>query len=100
MKIWNNIHTNNAVCFIYLFIKIKVNLIIGESIPVFLNSKEGEDPQAGLINPVVPEIPTVGRQYVACVYDDLKVIDCLVEIDWSETDELVKIANSRRKSVV
>ena len=75
-------------------------LILGESIPVFLNSKEGEDSQSGLFNPIKPQTPTVGHQYVACVYDDLKVIDCLVEIDWSETDELVKTANARRKSVI
>jgi hypothetical protein len=73
---------------------------LGESIAVFLNTKGGEDSQKGLINPIKPEIPTVGHQYVACIYDDLKVIDCLVEIDWSETDELVKTANARRKSVI
>ncbi|CAF1275327.1 unnamed protein product [Adineta steineri] len=71
----------------------------GESIPVFLNNKEGDN-QGGLINPVKPEIPTVGRQYVACIYDDLKIIDCLVEIDSLEVDELVKTANARRKSIV
>ena len=73
---------------------------LGESIPVFLNNTEGGDGQGGLLNPIKPEIPTVGKQYCACVYDDLKVIDCLVEIDWNETDELVKTANARRKSVV
>ena len=73
---------------------------LGESIPVFLNSREGEDGQSGLINPIKPEKPTVGHQYVACIYDDLKIIDCLVEIDWNEVDELVKTANARRKSVV
>jgi len=72
----------------------------GESIPVFLNNKEGEDSSGGLINPVKPPVPTVGTQYVACIHDDLKVIDVLVEIDWSEVDELVKTANSRRKSVI
>ncbi|CAF0835722.1 unnamed protein product [Adineta ricciae] len=72
----------------------------GESIPVFLNNTEGGDGQGGLINPIKPEVPTVGKQYCACVYDDLKIIDCLVEIDWNETDELVKTANARRKSVV
>jgi hypothetical protein len=73
---------------------------LGESIPVFLNSREGEDSQPGLINPIKPEIPTVTHQYVACIYDDLKVIDCLIEIPWDEQDELVKTANARRKSVV
>ncbi len=67
---------------------------------MFLNSKEGEDSQAGLLNPVKPETPTVGHQYVVCIYDDLKIIDCLVEIEWDEVDELVKTANARRKSIV
>lgn len=74
--------------------------ISGESIPVFLNNREGEDPQNGLINPIKPEIPVVGRQYVSCVYDDLKQIDCLIEIEWNEIDELVQTANARRKSIV
>jgi len=65
-----------------------------------LNNKEGEDSQGGLINPIKPEIPTVGHQYVACIYDDLKIIDCLIEIEWNEVDELVKTANARRKSIV
>jgi hypothetical protein len=50
--------------------------------------------------PTIPSAPTVAHQYVACIYDDLKIIDCLIEIDWSEVDELVKTANARRKSVV
>ena len=50
--------------------------------------------------PTKPAVPTVGHQYVACIYEDLKVIDCLIEIDWSEVDELVKTSNARRKSVV
>jgi hypothetical protein len=65
-----------------------------------LGGREGNDPQGGLISPTKPETPTVGRQYVACVYDDLKVIDCLIDIEWSETDEVVKTANARRKSIV
>ncbi|CAF1056252.1 unnamed protein product [Rotaria sordida] len=72
----------------------------GESIPVFLNNTATEGAQGNLINPIKPEVPTVGRHYVACVYDDLKVIDCLIDIDWSEVDDLVKTANSRRRSVV
>ncbi|CAF1244706.1 unnamed protein product [Rotaria sordida] len=73
----------------------------GESIPVFVDDKETtEDRTGALLNPIKPELPTVGRRYVACVYDDLKVIDCLIDIDWSEVDELIKIANSRRKSIV
>jgi len=75
-------------------------LYLGESIPVFLNNRENEDSQGGLINPTKPEIPIVGHQYVACIYDDLKIIDCLIEIEWNEVDELVKIANARRKSIV
>ncbi|CAF1132283.1 unnamed protein product [Rotaria sp. Silwood1] len=71
----------------------------GESIPVFTNNKEVNE-QGNLINPIKPEIPTVGRQYVACIYDDLKIVDCLIDIDWSEVDELVKTANARRRSVV
>ena len=74
--------------------------LLGESIPVFLNTQQGEESSSGLLNPIKPEIPTVGRQYVACVYDDLKIIDCLIEIGWDEQDELVKTANARRKSVV
>ncbi|CAF1020770.1 unnamed protein product [Rotaria magnacalcarata] len=72
----------------------------GESVPVFLNNKEVEDSQGTLINPIKPTVPTIGHQYVACIYDDLKIVDCLVEIDWSEVDDLVKIANARRKSIV
>ncbi|CAF4719945.1 unnamed protein product [Rotaria sp. Silwood2] len=72
----------------------------GESIPVFLNNKETEGGQGNLINPIKPEIPRVGRQYVACIYDDLKIIDCLIDIDWSEVDDLVKTANARRRSIV
>jgi len=71
----------------------------GESIPVFLNNRESDDSQ-GALAPIKPEVPTVGHQYCVCVYDDLKVINCLVHIDWNETDELVKTANARRKSVV
>ncbi|CAF3084407.1 unnamed protein product, partial [Rotaria sp. Silwood2] len=71
-----------------------------ESIPVFLNNKETEGGQGNLINPIKPEVPTVGRQYVACIYDDLKIIDCLIDIDWSEVDDLVKTANARRRSIV
>jgi len=71
----------------------------GESIPVFLNNKEGDE-QGGLLNPIKPAVPTVGNQYVACVFDDLKIVDVLVEIEWSEVDELVKTANARRKSVI
>ncbi|CAF2635190.1 unnamed protein product [Rotaria sp. Silwood2] len=70
---------------------------LGESIPAFFNSKETE---SGLINPTKPPVPIVSRQYVACIYDNLKQIDCLIEIGWSEVDELVKTANARRKSVV
>ena len=73
---------------------------LGESIPVFLNNKEGGDNPSGLINPIKPETPTVGHQYVSCIYDDLKIIDYLVEIEWNEVDELVKTANARRKSIV
>ncbi|CAF1467919.1 unnamed protein product [Rotaria sp. Silwood1] len=72
-------------------------LLTGESIPAFFNAKETE---SGLINPTKPPVPIVGRQYVACIYEDLKRINCLIEIGWNEVDELVKIANSRRKSVV
>ncbi|CAF3314520.1 unnamed protein product, partial [Rotaria sp. Silwood2] len=69
-------------------------------IPVFINNKEVEDPQGSLINPIKPEVPTVGRQYVVCVHDDLKIVDCLIDVDWSEVDELVKIANARRRSII
>ena len=69
----------------------------GESIPAFVNDQETS---AGLLNPLKPPVPTVGHQYVACIYEDLKVVDCLIEIDWSEVDELLKTANARRKSVV
>ena len=62
-----------------------------------MNNQESD---GGLFNPTKPPVPTVGHQYVACIYDDLKVIDCLIELDWSEVDELVKTANARRKSVV
>ena len=71
----------------------------GESIPVFVNNREGGD-EPTTLNPIKPETPTVGQQYVACIYDDLKIIDALILIDWSEVDELVKTANARRKSVV
>jgi hypothetical protein len=70
---------------------------IGESIPAFVNNQETE---TGLLNPVKPTVPTVGHQYVACIYEDLKVVDCLIEIDWSEVDELIKTATARRKSIV
>ncbi|CAF1144537.1 unnamed protein product [Rotaria sp. Silwood1] len=72
-------------------------LLTGESIPALFNSKETD---SGLINPTKPPVPIVGHQYVACIYDDLKLIDCLIEIGWNEVDELVKTANARRKSVV
>jgi len=73
----------------------------GESIPVFLNNKEAsDDGQAGFMNPTKPPIPTVGHQYCACIYDDLKIVNCLIEIEWNEVDELVKTANARRKSVI
>ena len=69
---------------------------IGDSIPAFENDQERE---GGFLNPTKPTKPTVGQQYVACIYEDLKVVDCLIEVDWSEVDELVKTANARRKSV-
>ncbi len=68
-----------------------------ESIPAFVNNQETD---AGFWNATKPAIPTVGHQYVACIYEDIKIIDCLIEIDWSEVDELVKTANARRKSIV
>ena len=71
--------------------------LTGESIPSFFNTKEAE---SGLTNPTKPPVPIVGHQYVACVYDDLKVINCLIEIGRSEIDDLVKTANARRKSVI
>lgn len=52
------------------------------------------------MHPTKPEVPTVGHQYVACIYEDPKIIDCLIEIDWSEVDEVVKQASARRKSLV
>ncbi|CAF3014813.1 unnamed protein product [Rotaria sp. Silwood2] len=70
---------------------------LGEGIPSVFNAKGAE---SGLINPTKPPIPIVGRQYVACIYDDFKLIDCLIEIDRTEVDNLVKIANARRKSVI
>lgn len=73
---------------------------LGESIPAFFNNKETDDASGGVLNPTKPAVPTVGQLYCACIYEDLKVIDCLIEIDWSQVDELVKIANARRKSVV
>ncbi|CAF1038676.1 unnamed protein product [Rotaria magnacalcarata] len=73
---------------------------LGESIPAFLNNKEADDSQVALFHPTKPAVPTVGHQYVACIYEDLKIIDYLIEIDWSEVDELVKVSNARRKSVV
>ncbi|CAF4305221.1 unnamed protein product [Rotaria magnacalcarata] len=73
------------------------SLLIGEGIPACFNSKGAE---TGLINPTKPPVPIVGHQYVACIYDDLKTIDCLIEISRNEIDNLVKIANARRKSVV
>ena len=101
MQIWNNILMNKEVFIHLLSLLIFSSLFfLGESIPVFLNSKDSDDNQAGLINPTKPEIPTVGHQYLACIYDDLKIVDCLVEIGWDEADELVKTANARRKSVV
>ena len=75
-------------------------MIVGESIPAFINNQESNDNPLSALNPTKPEVPTVGHQYVACIYEDLKVIDCLIEIDWSEQDELVKTSNARRKSVV
>ncbi|CAF1163965.1 unnamed protein product [Rotaria sordida] len=72
---------------------------LGESIPAFINNKETDDSQ-GLLRPTKPLVPTVGHQYVACIFDDIKIIDCLIEIEWSEVDELVKVANARRKSIV
>ncbi|CAF0978118.1 unnamed protein product [Adineta steineri] len=73
---------------------------LGESIPAFVGGKEAEDGKVGIFNPTTPPVPTVGTQYVACIYEDLKVVDCLIEIDWSEVDELVKQATARRKSIV
>ncbi|CAF0922819.1 unnamed protein product [Rotaria sp. Silwood1] len=70
---------------------------LGESIPASVNTKGIE---SGLINPTKPPVPIVGRQYVACIYDDLKLIDCLIEIGPKEVDDLVKTANARRKSVI
>lgn len=72
----------------------------GESIPAFVNNKETDDNQGGILAPTKPAVPTVGQQYVACIYEDLKHIDCLIEIHWSEVDELVKTAQARRKSLV
>ncbi|CAF1310893.1 unnamed protein product [Rotaria sordida] len=73
---------------------------LGESLPVFINDKETEDTDGNLINPIKPEVPTVGRQYIACICDDLKVIDYLIDIDSSEVDDLILIANSRRRSLI
>ncbi|CAF0784131.1 unnamed protein product [Rotaria sordida] len=70
---------------------------LGENIPALLNPKETA---GGLINPTKPPKPTVGRHYVACIYDDFKAIDCLIEISPKEIDDLVKTANARRKSVI
>ncbi|UJR24124.1 hypothetical protein I4U23_027091 [Adineta vaga] len=72
---------------------------LGEGIPCFINNQE-KDSTGGPFLPTKPAVPTVGKQYVACIFEDLKVIDCLIEIDWSEVDELVKTANARRKSIV
>ncbi|CAF3753040.1 unnamed protein product [Rotaria sp. Silwood1] len=63
---------------------------LGESIPVFINNKETEDTQGNLINPIKPEVPTVGRQYIACICDDLKVIDYLIDIDSSEVEDFIE----------
>jgi hypothetical protein len=82
---------------IYFFINNILFIFQGESIPAFVNNQETD---AGFLNPTKPAIPTVGHQYVACIYEDIKIIDCLIEIDWSEVDELVKTANARRKSIV
>ncbi|CAF1269057.1 unnamed protein product [Rotaria sp. Silwood1] len=73
---------------------------LGESIPVFINNKETEDTQGNLINPIKPEVPTVGRQYIACICDDLKVIDYLIDIDSSEVEDLILTANARRRSII
>jgi len=74
---------------------------MGENIPVYLEGEEREeDPQGRLINPIKPKLPTVGNQYVACIYDDLKIVDCLIEIEWHEVDELIKNANARRQSII
>ncbi|CAF1335833.1 unnamed protein product [Rotaria sordida] len=73
---------------------------LGESLPVFINNEEIEDTEGHLINPIKPDVPIVGRQYIACVYDDLQVINCLIDINSSEVDELILIANERRRSII
>ena len=74
-------------------------VFLGETIPIFIDNKETEDPE-DCLNPTKPEVPTVGHQYVVCVYDDLRIIDCLIEIQSDEIDELIKMANARRNSVI
>ncbi|CAF1115762.1 unnamed protein product [Didymodactylos carnosus] len=72
----------------------------GEGIVPMLADTDKEEKAGVILNPVKPPEPTVGEQYVACIFDNLKHVDVLVHIDWSEVDELVKTANARRKSVV
>jgi len=81
---WNNIVINKEG---KNYLKI---LFKGETIPVFWNNIRGEHYQSLLINPIKPQIVTVGHQYVACVYDHLN----------DQIDQLVKRENSRQKSLV
>jgi hypothetical protein len=49
-----------------------------ESIPAFVNNQETD---AGFWNTTKPAISTVGHQYFACIYEDIKIIDCPIEME-------------------
>lgn len=80
--------------------KKSIRACLGESIPAFIDNEETDDKSGSVLCPTKPPVPTVGHQYVACIFDDLKHINYLIEIDPSEMNELIREANARRNSLI
>lgn len=62
---------------------------------VNVNNQEIDDQTGSILSPTKSIVPIVGQQYMACISEDLKKIDCLTEID-----DWVKQANAERKSLI
>ncbi|CAF1207515.1 unnamed protein product [Didymodactylos carnosus] len=59
---------------------------------------EPSDIQEDDIESFHPIKPTVGKIYLACVYNDVSHVDKLIELEKSEIDQVVKKANEKRRS--
>lgn len=72
----------------------------GKSISAFIDNKETEDIHSAVFHPTKVSFPSVSHQYAVCIYDNLKIIKFFIEIDWNKIEELIQLANARRKSAV